>query len=595
MIHNSISQMRAWHAQAAGLVLLDLLLLALPAAGGVDTHLANDGFTVVEIQPPAGHVFTFGEDSLDMMLIVQNLDERRAEGAIFAFQVLEEQTKAHRGGASGSLDGFQAGSDSFYVPVKFDELQPGRYGLKTQILVGAHEVASLPWHPFRIQRAGEEPYEHPFLELEIERMPPIFSPDDEAVNVIATVVGHKNGPLVAGQLVWARIHVNGMPATMGGELQPFPNIAQSNMETTLSFALDIRQLSNGTHNILVEVMTSTSPTAVPITANTISLDMLSGDDEEVVSDYTVGRHCTPPHAASSDPLEDTPLMLSSLKDMREFKSGRACRESYKEYLRHRLWGVPTYVTQTELTMMRALSGGSIYDHMIDVALLALFPRDLPPPLGGSCAVVGSAGHLGESNLGAHIDAHDFVLRFNDAPDASYPGMEDAAAHVGRRTTHRLVHAASSVVEWLYDFDSKGWVHNSDMREDLIIRGDWGADYTLFKKLHSLGNITGGRRGNGEGENDGGQRGGGRRLWIISMGFNLFVWRWVGARGVDKVPTSGMLGIMWALHSCTSVDTYGFGPLPPCIPHAGPHLDRQQVVDFSKASALLHLLYKGTGC
>ena len=68
MIHNSISQMRAWHAQAAGLVLLDLLLLALPAAGGVDTHLANDGFTVVEIQPPAGHVFTFGEDSLDMML-----------------------------------------------------------------------------------------------------------------------------------------------------------------------------------------------------------------------------------------------------------------------------------------------------------------------------------------------------------------------------------------------------------------------------------------------------------------------------------------------------------------------------------------------
>jgi hypothetical protein len=546
-------------------VLLDLLQLALLAAGGVDTHLANDGRTVVEIQPPAGHVFTFGED-LDMMLIVQNLDQRRAEGAIFAFQVIEEQTKARVGGFSGLLDGFQAGSDSFNVPMtmKFDsQLQPGSYGLKTQILVGAHEVASLPWHLFRIQRASEEePYEHPFLELEIERIPPIFSPEDEAVTIIATVVGHKNGPLVAGQLVWARMHLNGMRVTTGEELQPL-GMLHSNMESTLAFSLDICQLSNGTNVILVEVMTSTSPTAVPITANTISFDILSGDDEEVVD-------------VSSDPFEDTPLMLSSLKDMREFKSGRACRESYKEYLRHRLWGVPTYMTQTELTMMRALSGGTIYEHMIDVALLALFPRDVPPPLGGSCAVVGSAGHLGESNLGAHIDAHDFVLRFNDAPDASYPGMEDAAAHVGHRTTHRLIHAASSVVEWLYDHASKGWVHNWDMREDLIIRGDWGADYSLFKELHSLGNITGGRRGDGEGGNEGGGRGGGRRLWMISMGFNLFVWRWVGARGVDKVPTSGMLGIMWALHSCTSVETYGFGPLPPCQPHAGLHLERQQV-------------------
>ena len=31
--------------------------------------------------------------------------------------------------------------------------------------------------------------------------------------------------------------------------------------------------------------------------------------------------------------------------------------------------------------------------------------------------------MGESNLGAHIDGHDFVLRFNDAPDASAEGME----------------------------------------------------------------------------------------------------------------------------------------------------------------------------
>ena len=39
---------------------------------------------------------------------------------------------------------------------------------------------------------------------------------------------------------------------------------------------------------------------------------------------------------------------------------------------------------------------------------------------GSCAVVGNAGHLRQSSLGAHIDAHDFVLRFNDAPTGSFP-------------------------------------------------------------------------------------------------------------------------------------------------------------------------------
>jgi len=109
----------------------------------------------------------------------------------------------------------------------------------------------------------------------------------------------------------------------------------------------------------------------------------------------------------------------------------------------------------------------------------------------------------------------------------------------------------------------------------------------------------------EGRSRGGAGGVGRRLWMISSAFNLFVWRWVGARGVDKVPTSGMLvraglfcgwtrtlltvlpplvrasgmlGIMWALHSCASVDTYGFGPLPPCLEHAGagPHRERHQV-------------------
>ena len=107
--------------RARVLVLLGLQVLDMTVrVGGLETHLVKDGRTVLDVQPPAGHVFL--EEPLDMMLIVQNMDERRAEGAIISFQVVDEQTKAHRGGASGLLDGFQEGRD-FYVPVTLDVLR----------------------------------------------------------------------------------------------------------------------------------------------------------------------------------------------------------------------------------------------------------------------------------------------------------------------------------------------------------------------------------------------------------------------------------------------------------------------------------------
>ena len=175
--------------------------------------------------------------------------------------------------------------------------------------------------------------------------------------------------------------------------------------------------------------------------------------------------------------------------------------------------------------------------------------------------VGSAGHLRHSNLGAQIDAHDVVLRFNDAPAAD-TAEEELGRHVGSRTTHRLLHAASSIVASLYT--RQGWAKNASKTENLIFRGDWKEDVALFRRLHHLepppsagegeSNNARTRRGTRDGRAE-------RNLWILSTGFNMFVWRWVGAVGFDKVPTSGMLGIMWALHTCDQVHTYGFGPLP----------------------------------
>lgn len=49
-----------------------------------------------------------------------------------------------------------------------------------------------------------------------------------------------------------------------------------------------------------------------------------------------------------------------------------------------------------------------------------------------CAVVGNSGHLLGTAYGAEIDAHDVVMRINQAPTATYEKF------VGKRTTHRLL-------------------------------------------------------------------------------------------------------------------------------------------------------------
>lgn len=60
----------------------------------------------------------------------------------------------------------------------------------------------------------------------------------------------------------------------------------------------------------------------------------------------------------------------------------------------------------------------------------------------TCAVVSSAGALLGSGLGAEIDAHDFVVRFNDAPTDGFEG------DVGSRTHLRVVNSQVGPVLYL---------------------------------------------------------------------------------------------------------------------------------------------------
>merc|ERR1711927_10913 len=58
----------------------------------------------------------------------------------------------------------------------------------------------------------------------------------------------------------------------------------------------------------------------------------------------------------------------------------------------------------------------------------------PLPTFGTCAVVGNSGALAHSSVGADIDGHDVVWRFNQAPTAGFVKL------TGGRTTHEGVNS-----------------------------------------------------------------------------------------------------------------------------------------------------------
>ena len=104
------------------------------------------------------------------------------------------------------------------------------------------------------------------------------------------------------------------------------------------------------------------------------------------------------------------------------------------------------MTQTELGLL-ARAAPTFFGHANTAALRAHFPRSPRAERFASCAVVGSAGHLGGAGLGAEIDRHAAVIRINDAPAGGAFELD-----VGARTTHRFVHAAPRVLAFL---DARG--------------------------------------------------------------------------------------------------------------------------------------------
>ena len=80
--------------------------------------------------------------------------------------------------------------------------------------------------------------------------------------------------------------------------------------------------------------------------------------------------------------------------------------------------MPIVVTQHELAVL-SRTALTFFGAPFGARLEQLFPPAYVPPRYGSCAVVGSAGHLLGSGLGAQIDRAQVVWRFNEAPTTGF--------------------------------------------------------------------------------------------------------------------------------------------------------------------------------
>ncbi|XP_071959096.1 CMP-N-acetylneuraminate-beta-galactosamide-alpha-2,3-sialyltransferase 2-like [Antedon mediterranea] len=149
-----------------------------------------------------------------------------------------------------------------------------------------------------------------------------------------------------------------------------------------------------------------------------------------------------------------------------------------------------------------------------------------------CAVVGNSGNLKGSSYGAEIDAHDMVIRMNEAPLAGFE------KDVGYRETHRLMYPESYYsikqdvhfvlvsfktldVEWLMSAMTTG-----------TIKRTWRPVKNLINVNASLVQIYN----------------------PALMKYTHEVWN----KKQGRYPSTGLLAVMFALHACDEVDVYGYG-------------------------------------
>ena len=225
---------------------------------------------------------------------------------------------------------------------------------------------------------------------------------------------------------------------------------------------------------------------------------------------------------------------------RSGRLGHCLSEMHYDYscwrhIRQRLFGIPIFTTQTEL-VVSALVSSSFFGQDNTPEFRSKFPVEDSGRTQRftTCAVVGSAGHLLSSSLGAHIDTHEMVLRFNEAPTVGFE------IDVGSRTTHRIL-PGLGIPPYIRDFLAAQIPRRE--REELIFvpnvrlesRSKRVEDYLYWHQ-----------RFNGSG------------IHLISPAFVHHTWKAIRSRNSDTIPTTGFIGLMWSIEVCDHVHTYGMG-------------------------------------
>ncbi|XP_057708492.1 alpha-N-acetylgalactosaminide alpha-2,6-sialyltransferase 1-like isoform X2 [Corythoichthys intestinalis] len=203
------------------------------------------------------------------------------------------------------------------------------------------------------------------------------------------------------------------------------------------------------------------------------------------------------------------------------------------------------------------------DVMSSVKLIPEPKEPLLSPQAGSngcihCAVVGNAGILNGSKMGKEIDAHDYIFRMNGAVTEGYE--ED----VGNRTSV-YVHTAHSITMSLYLFKKYGYKsapHDEGIKYVMIPEG-----MRDFQWLQGL--LRGERVSRGPYHNQrprtyySGQYNE-SRFYVLHQDFLRYVRnRFLKSPNLNKTfwaivrPTNGAFALFLALHTCDTVDAYGF--------------------------------------